>query len=64
MKWEKPNHPTQHSADKKYCIVQATTGNWVAYRMGTTTGEQIGLAQPTDIQARQLCEAHEKGDWI
>jgi hypothetical protein len=60
MKWEKPNHPTQYTTDRRYCIVQATEGNWIAYKMGPTTGEELGV-KPTDIQARQLCEAHEKG---
>lgn len=59
MKWDKPSHPTQHSSDRRYCVVQATEGNWIAYRMGPTTGEELGI-KPTDIQARQLCEADER----
>lgn len=60
MKWLPATPPTQHTADRRYCIVQATeSGNWVAYRMHATTGEPIGVAQPTDIQARNLCEQHE-----
>lgn len=55
MKWEKPTHPTQASSCGRYCIVQATAGNWIAYRMHATTAEELGV-KPTDIQARQLCE--------
>jgi hypothetical protein len=60
MKWDVPIHPKQHSADKRYCIVQDTkNGNWIAYRMHATTADELGV-KPTDIQARQLCEAHDK----
>lgn len=58
MKWDKPNFPTQHTADKRYCIVQATEGNWIAYRLHATTGEELGV-KPDPEEARRLCEEDE-----
>lgn len=59
MKWDKPNYPTQHTTDRRYCIVQATEENWIAYRLGLTTGEELGV-KSTDEEARQVCECHER----
>lgn len=59
MKWLNPNGATQHTADKRYCVVQATEGNWIAYELGQTTGEELGV-KPTDAEARQVCEEHEE----
>jgi hypothetical protein len=57
MKWLPPDGSTQHSADKRYCIVKAAeTGPvWIAYRMAISTGEQIGSTNSDEL-ARQLCE--------
>lgn len=62
MKWDKITPPTQHSADRKYCIVQATQEHWIAYRIGSTTGEEIGKGSD-DEGARQVCERHATGQW-
>lgn len=62
MKWDKITPPTQHSADRKYCIVQATQEHWIAYRIGSTTGEEIGKGSD-DSGARQVCERHATGQW-
>lgn len=59
MKWNKPNLPTQSTVDGRYCIVQATGDNWIAYKLHHTTGEELGV-KPTDAEARQLCEDHER----
>lgn len=60
MKWAKPDGGVQWSADKRFCIVRAVeTGPvWIAYRMGPTTGEQIGTTNSDEL-ARQLCEDDE-----
>jgi hypothetical protein len=63
MKWDKVTPPTQHTADKRYCIVQATEQIWIAYRMGPTTGEEIGAASDEE-GARRVCERHETGNWL
>lgn len=62
MKWDKPTGSTQHTADGRYAIMHATveTPNWIAYAL-----EQYGKpaeigVKPTDIEARQLCEDHER----
>lgn len=59
MKWLNPNGATQHTADHRYAVVQATEHNWVAYELGPTTGVELGV-KPTDEQARQVCEDHER----
>lgn len=62
MKWDKPNGGVQHSADKRYSIVQATeTGPiWIAYALGPTAATQIGTTNSDEL-ARELCEGHERG---
>ena len=59
MKWDQLNGSVQWSVDRKYCIVRAAeTGPiWIAYRMGPTTGEQIGMTNSDEL-ARTLCEDH------
>ncbi len=59
MKWLSPNGAVQHSADHRYAVVQATEGNWIAYALGPTTGQELGLAG-TDGKAREICEGHEE----
>lgn len=59
MKWEKPNGSRQGTVDGKYVIVQATEHNWIAYELGPTAGVELGV-KPTDEQARQICEDHER----
>jgi hypothetical protein len=59
MKWDKPNGSVQHTADKHYCVVQATENNWIAYELTPYgTGAELGV-KPTDFQARACCESHE-----
>lgn len=59
MKWEKPQGSTQHTADGRYCIVQANSQHWVAYEL-TPFGAAKDLAtKQSDEEARQACEAHE-----
>lgn len=60
MKWDKPDIPTQHSTDKRYCIVRAMEGIWHAYHIpkGATVAEQLGIAN-CEEEARQLCEDDE-----
>lgn len=60
MKWDKMDLPTQHSTDRRYCIVRAMENIWHAYYMpvGVHVGEQIGVANSDDM-ARQLCEDDE-----
>lgn len=57
MKWEKPTGSTQHSSDGNYCIVQANSQDWVAYRMHFTTAHDLG-ARKSEAEARQCCEDH------
>lgn len=58
MKWDKPNGSTQHTVDRRYCIVQAVEGTWIAYELGPTIGNEIGM-KPTDAEAREVCEDYE-----
>ena len=59
MKWLPPNGSTQHTADGRYAVVQATSQHWVAYKLTPYgTGEDLGN-KPTDADARGLCESHE-----
>jgi hypothetical protein len=58
MKWDKPNGSTQHSADKRYVVVQANSQDWIAYRLtGFATGEEVGTRKSEEA-ARQACEDH------
>jgi len=59
VKWNRPTGSVQQTADDRFCIVQATEHNWVAYELGPTTGVELGV-KPTDEQARQVCEDHER----
>jgi hypothetical protein len=59
MKWDKPNGATQHTVDRRYCIVEAVKGTWIAYALGPTTGDEIGPAD-TEERARALCERRER----
>ena len=58
MKWDKPNGSTQWTTCRRYCIVQANSRDWIAYRMHPTTGEEVGT-RGDDAMARACCEAHE-----
>lgn len=59
MKWMARAGSTQHSADGRYCIVQATEFNWIAYKLTPYgTGEDLG-SKPTDAEARTVCDIHE-----
>jgi hypothetical protein len=59
MKWDKPQGATQHSADGRYCIVQANSQDWIAYQLTPYgTGKDLGT-RDSDVKARGLCEAHE-----
>jgi len=59
MKWDKPNGAVQHTTDKRYCVVQATEGNWIGYNL-TPFGTSLDLGvESTDERARALCEQHE-----
>lgn len=60
MKWEKPTGPVQMSSDGRYTIQHATETNWVAYAIPKYgNGEELGT-KPTDAEARQVCEDHER----
>lgn len=59
MKWDKPTGVTQHTVDRRYCIVHAVESIWIAYQLGPTTGKDLGEAN-TDERARDLCERHER----
>lgn len=59
MKWTEPNGSVQFSADKRFSVVKANSVNFVAYRMGSTTAEDLGT-KPTSDEARELCEAQER----
>lgn len=59
MKWDKPNGSTQHTVDRRYCIVEAVKGTWIAYKLGPTTGKDLGPAD-TDERARSICERYER----
>jgi hypothetical protein len=60
MKWEKPNGSRQGTVDGRYVIVQATENNWIAYELTPFgTGNELGV-KPTDAEAREVCEAHER----
>jgi hypothetical protein len=59
MKWDRPNGSVQHTADKRYCVVQATEENWIGYEL-TPFGTSVDLGTgSTDERARALCEQHE-----
>jgi hypothetical protein len=55
MKWQPMMGSTQYSADKRYCIVRANQQQWVAYKLGPTTGQELGVAVDEDA-ARRICE--------
>lgn len=58
MKWLDPNGATQHSADHRYVVVQATSEQWIAYDIaGFGMGKELGVRSDPE-KARQVCE-----DW-
>ena len=59
MKWDKPNGSVQHTTDKRYCIVQATEGNWIGYELTPFGTSRDLCVESTDERARALCEADE-----
>lgn len=60
MKWLTPAGSTQHTADGRYCIVQANSQDWVAYEL-TPFGSAKDLAtRPTDEEARTVCEDYDR----
>jgi len=60
MKWDKPNGAVQHTADKRYCVVQATEENWIGYELTPFgTSRDLGT-ESSDERARQLCESHDQ----
>jgi hypothetical protein len=61
VKWDKPTGAVQYSADRAYCIMEAATGRWVAYRLSgfQTSAEKLG-EPASDEAARQLCDDHER----
>jgi len=59
MKWDKPNGAVQHTTDKRYCVIQATEGNWIGYELTPFGTSRDLCVEPTDEKARELCEQHE-----
>ena len=58
MKWLPPNGSSQHSENKRYCVVEANSKQWVAYELAPTTGQELAV-KPTAAEAKQACEDHE-----
>lgn len=58
MKWRPPAGATQHSADGRYCVVEANSKDWIAYEMHSTTATELGL-RDSALKARACCEAEE-----
>lgn len=62
MKWLPPDGGVQHTADKRYCIMRATTEpeNWIAYAFSQfrTIAEKLGEMNSAS-DAREVCEEHE-----
>ena len=59
MKWDKPDGAVQHTADKRYFIMEANSQQWVAYAKAFGAGTELGV-KPTDEEARQVCEDHDR----
>lgn len=57
MKWDPPDGSVQFSADKRYSVVRANSKDFIAYRMNSTTAEELGV-KSTDAEARHCCEDH------
>lgn len=58
MKWDRPLGSTQSTTDGRYVIVQANSRDWVAYQMGYTIVNELGV-RDSDLKARACCEAYE-----
>lgn len=63
MKWNPPDGGVQHSADRRYVVMRATTDPeiWVAYAISAfgNTAEKIGEPLPNIEGARECCEQYE-----
>jgi hypothetical protein len=57
LKWDTSDPGVHRSSCGKYCTVRATAEppNWIAYRLGPTTGVELG-SRPDSAAARGLCE--------
>jgi len=58
VKWDKPTGSTQQTMDGRYEVMAANSLQWVAYSLSPPP-KDLGV-KPTDAEARDLCEAHER----
>lgn len=59
MKWAKPDGSVQYTEDRKFCVVKANSMDWIAYEIGPTTGNELGV-RPSEEAARTCCEDYER----